>query len=98
MLAIEIRYNGELKAPCGAEVFKQLTAMFNVTNTETTTPVCEVECLGLVPRDEETDEVLRWVKKKIEFGDEIAFRVIHTETSQAPFDSQVIPKHGAPRG
>jgi hypothetical protein len=72
--------------------------MFNVTSTEASTPLCEVECLGLVSRDEETDEVLRWVKKTIEVGDEVAFRVVRTETSQDPFDSQVIPKHGAIRG
>lgn len=98
MIAIEIRHNGELKAICGAEVFQQLTAMFFVTRTDTPVPECEVECMGLCPRDNETEEILRWVKKRVEVGDEVSFKVVQVESAQEPFDSQVIPKNGGRRG
>jgi len=98
MIAIEIRHNGELKATCGAAVFQQLTAMLFVTKTDTSVPECEVECIGLCPRDNETEIVLRWVKKRVEIGDEVSFKVVQVESAQEPFDSQVIPKIGGQLG
>ena len=97
MIAIEIRHNGELKATCGAETFQQLTAMLFVTQNGEKPPDCEVECMGLCPRDEKTEEILRWVKKRINFGDEVSFKVVQVESAQEPFDSQVIPKAINPR-
>lgn len=95
MIAIEIRHNGELKATCGLDEFRQLTAMLHVSSAEIGEPGCEVECMGLRTHDETTDEVLRWVKKRISFGDEVSFKVVETSESQEPFDSQVFPKHGS---
>ena len=93
MIAIEIRLNGELKAICGVDEFRQLTAMLFVTPTSTE-PKCEVECMGLCSKDSDTDNVLRWVKKTISFGDEVTFKVVETDSAQEPFDQQEIPKHG----
>ncbi len=93
MIAIEIRHNGELKATCGADEFRRLAATVFVNSSGTETPKCEVECLGVVPRDEDTEEVLRWVKKKVALGDEISFKIVEVSESQAPFDTQLIPKH-----
>jgi hypothetical protein len=93
MIAIEIRHNGELKATCGADEFRQLAATVFVEYSDGETPKCEVECLGVVPRDENTEEVLRWVKKKVALGDEISFRIVEASESQAPFDTQLIRKH-----
>lgn len=95
MIAIEIRLNGELKATCGLREFHQLTAMLHVSSTDSGEAGCEVECMGLRANDETTDEVLRWVKKRISFGDEVSFKVVETSESQEPFDSQVIPKYGS---
>ncbi len=67
--------------------------MLLVTSTDATEPECEVECMGLRSNDADTDEVLRWVKKVIAFGDEVSFKVVKANTAQEPFDSQVIPKH-----
>jgi len=70
-----------------------ITAMLFVTRTDMTVPECEVECMGLCPRDSETEEILRWGKKRVEVGDEISFKVVQVESAQEPFASQVIPKN-----
>jgi len=92
MIAIEIRHNGELKATCGIDEFRQLTAMIFVTPSGAAEPKCEIECMGLCPKDDETDEILRWVKKTIAFGDEVSFKVVETDSTQEPFDRQEIPR------
>ena len=93
MIAIEIRLNGELKATCGVDDFRQLSAMLFVTSQGATDPGCEVECFGVRPKDAETEEVLHWVKKRIAFGDEVSFNVVHSTVTQEPFDSQVIDRY-----
>lgn len=95
MIAIEIRHNGELKATCGVEEFRYLSALITVESKGAEPPKCEVECMGLVHRDESTEEILRWVKKTVALGDEVSFKVVEVSESQSPFDTQVIPK-GAP--
>jgi hypothetical protein len=98
MIAIEIRHNGELKATCGLDEFRQLTAMLSVSSNGTSEPDCDVECMGLRAKDEDTDEIVRWVKKRVAIGDEVSFKVVETNTSQEPFDSQIIPKYADKQG
>lgn len=94
MIAIEIRVNGELKATCGADGLRQLVAMVSTRRPKTEGDgfECSVECMGVRPKTQETEEILRWVNARIALGDEISLKVIDTMEAQEPFDSQDIAR------
>lgn len=97
MIAIEIRLNGELKATCGADDLRQLVAMLSARQSETQAGEFEysVECMGVRPKTQRTEEVLRWVNARIALGDEVCLKVVETTEAQEPYDSQdIVRRHG----
>ena len=98
MIAIEIRLNGELKATCGAENLRQLVAMMMALRPRDRPSQIQysVECMGVQPKSQDTEEVLRWLNVRIALGDEVSFKFVEVAEAQPPIDSQDIQLHHGP--
>jgi hypothetical protein len=100
VIAIEIRLNGELKATCGAESLRQLVAMMMALRPREAPSQVQfsVECMGVQPKSQDTEEVLRWLNVRVALGDEVSFKFVEAAEAQPPIDSQEIPlRHGPDR-
>lgn len=95
MIAIEIRVNGKLKATCGIDGLRQLlaTVVARRTSADDAPFAYLVECMGVRPRDSDTNEVLKWATTKIALGDEVSLKVVETKQAEAPIDRQNISAH-----
>ena len=93
MIAVEIRLNGELKATCGSEYVRQLVAIMSARESPGSPAGIQytVECTGVQPKTQRTEEVLQWLNVTIALGDEVSFKFVLTSEAQAPIDRQELP-------
>ncbi len=92
MIAIEVRLNGELKATCGADGLRQLSAMMTARHSQKASDEIRysVECHGVQPKSQDTEDVLCWLRVRIALGDEVSFKFIEATEAQPPIDQQEI--------
>lgn len=93
MIAIEVRLNGDLKTTCGAENLRQLMAMMTARRSPNAPNEFRfsVECSGVLPKSQDTEDVLCWLRVRVALGDEVSFRFVETSEAQPPIDRQEIP-------
>ena len=100
MIAIEVRLNGELKTTCGAENLRQLSAMMTALRSRNAPDEIRysVECSGVQPKSQDTEEVLCWLRVRVALGDEVSFKFVEASEAQPPIDRQEISvDHGPHR-
>ncbi len=96
MKAFEISLNGERKAICGAKNIKQLATMLTLSWPEKRTEnnedgiefILDVQGLSVATKDEE--EVVKWVRTKLNLGTELTVRIIDVDEADLPIDKQTI--------
>ncbi len=92
MTVIEIRVNGQLIATCGTEDMRAVAAMVTAGKPRHGDSPFNyvVECHGVRPKNANSDEVLKWLKRSIALGDEVSLRVVHATQADEPVDRQEI--------
>jgi len=96
MKAFEIYLDGHKKAVCGArnlaKLFVGLQLFLNKHNTEKSLNNIEyfIDVHGLSVSGENEEEVIKWVRAKLNLESEITVRIIETENPDSPVDKQVI--------
>jgi len=96
MKAFEILHNGERQAICGAENLKQLSTMLTLSwpeaKAENGSADFEyfIDVQGLSKTKENEEEVLKWVRTKLNLVSEITIRIVEVEAADLPKDKQTI--------
>jgi hypothetical protein len=92
MTVIEIRVNGQLIATCGTEDARGIAAMVSAGKPRHGDAPFKyfVECHGVRPKNADSDEVLKWLKRSIALGDEVSFRIVNGTQADEPVDRQEI--------
>ena len=95
MIAIEIRVNGKLKATCGVDALQQLMGVLRARRPKEVDAGFSyvIECMGVRPLSNDTNEVLKWASSRVALGDEVSFKVVEVKKADAPVDRQAISAH-----
>ncbi|SRR5260221_10332450 len=95
MIAIEIRVNGKLKATCGVDALRQLMGVLRARRPKEADGgfTCIIECMGVRPLSDDTDEVPKWATSRVALGDEVSFKIVEAQKADAPIDRQAIHSH-----
>jgi len=76
MIAIEIQVNGQLVATCGADAVRQLVAMVAARGLADSIAFDARPSAKLGISQPSSDEILKWVSKRIAIGDEVTLRFV----------------------
>jgi len=76
MIAIEIQVNGQLVATCGADAVRQLVAMVAARGLAESISFEAVPTARIGISQPSSDEILKWVSKRIAIGDEVTLRFV----------------------